>query len=230
VTPRARAIRLPWGPTYRAVPSRFPPTSLFDDVADERELAVVAAIQRLTNPRIRAELGQISLLPAEERVFGPGSTPVMAAFTHLNKEGSRFSDGSWGVYYAAESVDTAVAEVSFHRARFLAATGQPAIEVDYRVYVAEITLALHDLRGPRFEGVHAADSYGASAALAREYRAAGSAGLLYRSVRREGGECVAVFRPTAIRLPVVQGPHVTLVWDGAAISSWYRKSDHHRLS
>ena len=31
----------------------------------------------------------------------------MAAFTHLNPEGSRFSDGSYGVYYAAHTLATA---------------------------------------------------------------------------------------------------------------------------
>lgn len=72
--------------------------------------------------------------------------------------------------------------------------------------------------------MHSADSHAASVALARELRAAGSWGLLYRSVRREGGECVAVFRPRAVQLPVVQGAHVSLVWDGARIAGWYGKS------
>jgi len=82
-------------------------------------------LQALTHPRLRQELGEISLVPPAERVAGPGSTPVMAAFTHLNPRGSRFSDGSWGVYYAASSLDTAVAEVGFHCARFMTETQQP---------------------------------------------------------------------------------------------------------
>lgn len=214
----------PWRPSYRLVPSRFPPVSLFDDVATADELDAVYAVQALTNPRLRQELGEIDLVPKEERVLGPGSTPVMAAFTYLNRNGSRFSDGSWGVYYAAESLETAVAEVSLHCARFLAATKQPAIEVDYRAYVADIVMPLHDIRAAGWEHVHQADSYAESVALARELRAAGSWGLLYRSVRREGGECVAVFRPRAVQLPVVQGAHVSLAWDGERIAGWYGKS------
>jgi len=211
-----RAIRPPWAPTYRAVPSRFPPTSLFDDVADERELAVVAAIQRLTNPRIRAELGQISLVPAEERVFGPGSTPVMAAFTHLNPEGSRFSDGTWGVFYAAHSVATAVEETVYHREVFLAATAEPPCDIEMRCYSTSIHAKLHDLRGG-WKPQHDPDDYSAGVALARALREAGSDGLVYDSVRHAGGECVAVFYPDRVA-PCVQAQHLMYRWDGKRIA------------
>ncbi len=225
----ARKVPIPWRPTVRAIPSRFPPVSLFDEVADADELDAVYALQALTNPRLRAEAGAIELVPHDERVSGPGSTPVMAAFTHLNERGSRFSDGSWGVYYAAESLETAVAEVGFHAARFMAETRQPPIDIDYRTYVADIVQPLHDLRSRRWADVHDPDSYRLSSTLARNYRAAGSWGLLYRSVRREGGECVALLRPRSIALPVVQGAHFSLRWDGRMISDWFRKSDHHAM-
>lgn len=72
-------------------------------------------------------------------------------------------------------------------------------------------------------------SYAASVALARAQRAAGSWGLLYRSVRRAGGECVPVFRPKAVQVPVRQGAHVSLMWGRSTISGWYSKSDLHPL-
>jgi hypothetical protein len=203
--------------------------SLFDTVATPQELDVVFMIQGLTNPRVRQDIGDISLVAPEERVAGPGSTPVMAAFTHLNRAGSRFSDGSWGVYYAGDSLETAIAEVSHHCGVFLQATQQAALDVDYRVYVAQLQQPLHDLRGPRFAALHHPTDLAASRLLAREYRAGGSWGLLYRSVRHTGAECVAVLRPQAVVLPVRQGPHVTLTWDGQRVSGWYRKSDHQRL-
>jgi hypothetical protein len=217
---------LGWNPTWRLVPSRFPPVGLFDAVARPDELDAVAAVQALTNPRLRQEAGEIALVPPSERQVGPGATPLMAAFCHLNPEGSRFSDGTWGVYYAGESLATAVAEVGFHRARFLAATRQPAIEIDLRAYVASVVEPLHDLRGPGWEAVHdpSLASYPAAQQLARRLREAGSWGLAYRSVRRPGGECVAVLRPRAVALPVVQGPHVALRWDGERFTAWYEKS------
>jgi hypothetical protein len=226
-----RRVALPWGPpSVRAVPSRFPPVSLFDGVASADELEAVAAIQALTHPRLRTELGELQLVARDEQLLGPGSTPVMAAFTHLNRAGSRFSDGSWGVYYAGESLDTAAAEVAFHAARFLGETRQPAIELDYRSYHARVGQPLHDLRGPAWKHVHAPGDYAPSQALARELRAAGSWGLLYRSVRRSGGECIALLRPRAATLPVVQGEHLTLHWDGQRIAGWYRKSGHRPLA
>lgn len=225
-------LRLPvvrplgWNPCYRLIPSRFPPVSLFDRVARPEELDVVFAVQALTNPRLRQELGQIQLVPPSERVAGEGSTPVMAAFCHLNPEGSRYSDGSWGVYYAADSLDTAVAEVSHHRARFLAATQEPAVELDLRCYVASVDQPLHDARPATWRALHEPDSYAAPQRLARALRDQDSWGVAYRSVRREGGLCVALFRPRALRLPVQQGAHVTLHWDGQRIAGWYRKTDH----
>ena len=74
-----RAVELDWNPSYRLVPSRFPPIGLFDSVASPQELEVAFALQALTNPRLRQEVGQLSLVPQEDRVAGPGSTPVMAA-------------------------------------------------------------------------------------------------------------------------------------------------------
>ena len=225
--PVPRLVAVDWPRTVRLVPSRFPPVGLFDQVARPEELEAVAAVQALTNPRLRQEAGEISLVPASERVAGPGSTPVMAAFCHLNPDGSRFSDGTWGVYYAAESLATAVAEVSFHRARFLAATNQAAIEVDFRSYITRVVEPLHNLRPARWRALHDPDpaQYPRSQRFAGRLRGAGSWGLLYRSVRRAGGHCVAVLRPRALALPVQQGAHVALRWDGARFTDWYEKSN-----
>jgi hypothetical protein len=215
---------LDWNPTYRLIPSRFPPVGLFDRVAEPEDLVAVFAIQGLTNPRLRQELGNISLVAAADCVVGHGSTPVMAAFCHLNTQGSRFSDGTWGVYYAASSLPVAVAEVSYHRARFFAATAQPALEVDMRSYVAHVTKPLHDLRPKTWRHLHDPDSYGASQVMAGQLRAQQSWGVVYNSVRDASGQCVAIFRPPGVGVPVVQGAHIALCWDGTHISSWYRKS------
>ena len=221
------AVDPPWNPCYRLIPSRFPPFSVFEKVASAEDFDTLYAVQALVNPRIRQELGEIDLVPAGDRVYGVGSSPIMAAFCHLNPEGSRFSDGTWGVYYGAQTLETAVAEVTYHRAKFLEATAQPAIDVDLRCYVATVRVPLLDVRG--VPGIHDPDSYVASRALAKVHRRRGEPGLLYRSVRDLKHECVALFKPTALRVPVTQGPHVTLCWDGQRIRAWYRKSDVHSV-
>jgi hypothetical protein len=223
-------VELDWGATFRLVPSRFPPITLFERVADPADLDIVHAVEALTNPRLRQEVGDISLVPPDERISGPGSSPIMAAFTHLNPNGSRFSDGSYGVYYAARTLKTAVREVSHHQARFLSATSEPPISIDLRCYKALVRQPLHDIRGQQAQlpGVYAADDYGASQRFGAALRQHGSWGVAYDSVRDTGGECVGVLRPRALG-SAVQGQHVTLQWNGETVESWYVKSELRRL-
>ncbi len=212
--PPVRRIR--WSHAYRIVPSRFPPMGGYDRIADPADLDAVFAIEALTNPRLREEAGALKLVPQERRISGPGSTPVMAAFTHLNPEGSRFSDGTWGVFYAAHTVATAVEETVYHRERFLAATAEPACAIQMRCYRTRIDSRLHDLRGG-WRQAHDPDGYTASVKLARTLRDAGSNGLVYDSVRDPGGECVAAFYPDVVA-PCVQAQHLVYRWDGARIA------------
>lgn len=225
MTPELRRIR--WRPSWRLVSSRFPPVGLFDRVASGEDLDIVQAIEGLTNDRLRAELGEIALVPAQDRVFGPGTTPIMAAFTHLNGQGSRFTDGSYGVYYAARTIETAVAETRFHRSRFLAATQEPPIEIDMRSYASNIDADLHSIAGMQAElpDIYDPDPahYGPAQSFAKALRAADSNGIHYSSVRDPGGECIAVFRPRVMQ-PAVQGKHYCYVWNGREITDVYVKT------
>ncbi|MCV2355600.1 RES family NAD+ phosphorylase [Paucibacter sp. B2R-40] len=222
-----------WVDSCRLLPSRYPPISLFERVADAADLEVIFAIESLGNPRLRDEIGELSLVPPDQRISGPGCSPIMAAFTHLNPEGSRFSDGSYGVYYAASELETAVAEVSHHRALFLARTAEAAIDVDLRCYRVSVSASLGDLRGlqqaPAFAALYEPNSYTHSRPFAAAQRTAGSAGLVYDSVRRAGGQCVALFTPQATLPPARQAEHVTLRWNGERIGDWYLKSELHQL-
>jgi hypothetical protein len=209
--------RLRWTHAYRIVPSRFPPIGVFDRIADAADMDAVLAVEALTNPRLREEMGALRMVPPERRIAGPGTTPVMAAFTHLNPEGSRFSDGSWGVFYAAHSVATAIEETIYHRQRFLAATAEPPTDIEMRCYRTSIAGRLHDLRGG-WPAEHDPDSYGLSVVLARRLREEGSNGIVYDSVRHAGGECVAIFYPDLVA-PCVQSEHLVYRWDGRHIAS-----------
>lgn len=212
-----------WTPCYRIVPSRFPPVSVFDKVADPADLDAVFALEAMTNDRLREEAGNLALVPPEDRVAGPGTTAIMAAFTHLNPQGSRFSDGTFGVFYAALTIEAAVAETGHHRARFMAATREPAQELDMRVYAVNLDARLHDLRAvPQDDALYDPEHYGAPQAIAGTLRGAGSDGIVYRSVRHDGGECAAVFRPRLLS-GCRQERHLCYVWDGAAITAVYEK-------
>jgi hypothetical protein len=216
--------RVAWRPCFRIIPSRFPPVSLFDAVAEPADLEAVFLIESMTNARLRHELGDISLVAPEDRVTGPGTTPIMAAFTHLNPEGDRFTDGSFGVFYAGRTLETAIAETSYHRVRFMRATHEPAQDLDMRVYAVDLDAELHDIRSMResHPSYYHETTYAASQSLAKQLRERGSDGIVYASVRDKGGECAAVFRPRLLS-NCRQERHLCYVWDGQAIIGIYEK-------
>ncbi|MGH8145173.1 MAG: RES family NAD+ phosphorylase [Rhodanobacteraceae bacterium] len=208
--------RLRWQRAYRIVPSRFPPVGVFDAIADAGDLDALYQLEALTNPRLREEWGELANVPKQHRVSGPGSTPLMAAFTHVNPEGSRFSDGSYGVLYLAHEFDTAVEETVYHRERFLAATREPPLDLTMRTYVTGVHGSLHDIRAG-FAAEHDPESNIASRKLGTELRKQGSNGIAFDSVRRKGGECAALFYPD-LASACVQGKHLMYHWDGTRIT------------
>lgn len=213
-----------WKPCWRIIPSRFPPIQLFEEVADPADLDAVQAIEALTNDRLRDQVGQLHLVPPMDRVSGPGTSPIMAAFTHLQPGGSRFTDGTYGVFYAAKTIGTAVAETLHHRERFMVVTREPAQELDMRVYAVDLEGDLHDIRG-RTDGLselYEPDAYAAPQAFARALRDGDADGIVYASVRNPGGECAAVFRPRLLS-NCRQERHLCYVWDGERISTVYEK-------
>jgi hypothetical protein len=201
-----------WDSAYRVISSSFPPITLFEDILDPAELQMSYALESLTNDRLAEEVGLISRVAPEDRVSGHGSTPVMAAFTHIGKV-SRFTDGTFGIYYAASSQSAAIAETSFHQERFLAATNEPDVELTMRTYVNRVVKPMHDIRSG-FANLHDPDpaNYSPAQAFAKKLREEKSWGLLYNSVRANGDECIAAFRPPAVSIPV-QGKHIRYVWE-----------------
>jgi hypothetical protein len=218
-----RAVTLRWQKAYRVVAARHPPVNVFEGIVAPAQMEMAWYLEGLTNDRLRDESGTARIVPEKERVQGPGASIVMAAFTHIGRA-SRFTDGSYGVYYAAHTLETAVRETAYHRGRFLAATREPPCEVDMRAYVGRPLKPLLDVRGPKYARVHDPDDYATSQAFAKPLREKGHWGLVYRSVRHEGGECIAAFRPQAVSIPVA-GAALAYVWDGEQITKVYEKSE-----
>lgn len=212
--------RLKWNPAYRVIPSRFPAVGLFERVARPEDFDALYALEAMTNDRLRDEVGDIHLVPAEERLFGPGSTCIMAAFTHLNPQGSRFSDGSYGVFYCARKRDTAIAETRHHSALFMQATREPPMRLQMRLYSVEAKGQVTDLRAatqaePRIVDP---DDYAYSQTIGRTLRAQGAQGILYPSVRHPGGECLAALR-TGIVKNCLHAGYLEYQWNGEGIEA-----------
>ena len=210
------ARRTQWQPCHRLVPSRFPPIGVFDRVAQPDDLEAVFELEALTNDRVRDETGELALVPQQDRISGPGTTPIMAAFTHLNPEGSRFSDGSYGVYYCARELDTALAEVRYHQARFLRRTAEGPLRLELRLYLANLDARLVDVR--KVPKCHRPDDYAPSQKLGIALRAEARDGILYHSVRHAGGLCAAVFRPRLLQ-HCRQSKHYAFHFDGKDVSA-----------
>ena len=216
--------RLRWAQGCRIVPTRYPTVYLYDRVADAEDFDALYALEAMSNERLRDALGQVERVPREQRQFGPGSGPIMAAFTHVNLAGSRFSDGRYGVFYAAHDRSTAMAETRHHHGRFLAATAQPAMHLPMRLYHVAIDARLHDLRpdGAVPADIYHPDNLAAAQALGGRLRAAGSAGVAYRSVRQPGGHNVGLFNPLGAR-NCLHAAHLLYAWDGQHFADVYEK-------
>ena len=216
--------RIDWPFAWRIVASRYPPIALFERLtADPAVWDALIALEQLTNPRMRDEIGEIALVARDQRVSGPGAGYVMASFTHVNPKGSRFSDGTYGVYYAASAIETAVAETVFHFEEFARDSNDPPRMEDMRVLVGAIATEFEDVTAldEPFRGqvLHPA-SYIAAREYARGLRDAGANGVVYPSVRRPGGECVGAFTPRAVGLPR-QERHLKYRWNGQQIDRYF---------
>ena len=117
-------------------------------------------------------------------------------------------------------MQTAQAEVAFHRTLELKEIGWKVEEVSpYVDYLADFRYDFHDIRGdPHFANCVDPDTYSASQALGFELLTSGSAGIVYPSVRSQGGTCIACFRPPLV-LNVQEGPMVTFTFIDAEMSS-----------
>lgn len=185
-------------------------------VASPQDLPFVFELESWTNDRISNELGILHGIPAEEWVVHkPMASVIMAAFCHPRPGGGRFNSPERGAWYAGESIETAHAEVVYHRTAELAEIGVFETRVQMRLYLANFDAPFHDVRPNRAENrpLHDPVSYTASQAFGRELLEAGSNGVVYRSVRRAGGECIACFRPKLV-LDVRPDNHFEYRWEG----------------
>src|SRR5271166_2034816 len=213
-----------WPQAWRIIASRYPPIDLFERLtADPAVWDTLIALEQLTNPRVRDEVGDIALVPPDERVSGPGASYVMAAFTHVNPKGSRLSDGSFGVYYAAAALETAIAETVCHFEAFARDSADPPRSEDFRVLVGTVAADFEDVAALPDEEQRVIldpDSYAASQAYARQLRAAGGNGVAYPSVRHAGGKCLGAFRPRAVGIPH-QERHLKYRWNRERVDRYF---------
>jgi hypothetical protein len=200
--------------THRLLPAKYSPNddSVLTRIAEDEDLPAVFALDDATNGRLLAEKNLSPGISALELVSHvPNYRVINAAFTHANPLGARFSTSQRGAWYAAFELATSKVEVLFHKnIEFAEINWKDREEIDYDDYLADFTATFHDLRGIADEAL-SPTSYKRSQRLAVELMEAGSRGIIYPSVRREGGTCLVCFRPSIVA-NVRKSARYKLVW------------------
>jgi RES domain len=226
--------------THRLLPAKYSAnydSVLTRVAANDTDLQAIFELDNATNQRLQAEENQRPDITARELVFHvPNYRIINAAFAHPHPFGARFSDARRGAWYAAFELRTSQAEVLFHKEVEYAEIGwTEREEVQYDDYLADFSAPFHDLRrdprpDPRpqlppdalsateeaeeaeqFAACLDPESYVVSQQLAAELLVLGSLGIVYPSVRRAGGTCLACFRPSVVS-NVRKGTRYTLIW------------------
>jgi hypothetical protein len=207
---------LSWPDAQRVVPSPDVPVAAFAALVDDpRELELLLQLEGLTNPLAREAAKNLPAIPSSRRYRGALAGLVMLPF--VLPRASRFSDGFFGVLYAADVVETALVEAAYHAGRRLAAANAPA-GTTLRLYGYTLLIEgdlVDARRGERGvnDAIYAPDSWLVAQSFGRALRSAGSLGVHYTSVRRSAGSCVGLFWPDGAR-NASEASRWLLFWNG----------------
>jgi hypothetical protein len=208
--------------TRRLVPSKYAlegQSPLVRLVDEDSELWQLSELESATDDRLLGESGRLPGISIHELVFGVLYAHIVnAAFTYARPQGGRFNGPERGAWYAGFRLETARAEVAFHRSRELQEINWPHKEVfDYVEYLADFRAGFHDIRNQvEFRDCLAPDTYARSQRLAQVLLTQGSVGIVYPSVReRTHRSCLACFRP-ALVTNVRRGVSLTITFENAA--------------
>lgn len=218
-----------WTPCFRIIANRYPPINFFETLSDDpTEWEMLLDVARLTDPSV--DPGNIAALEPEDRLNTPGAVWILPSFTFHDPNGTRFSTPSFGAYYAALELETAIHETVHRRTLFMQATNEAAQDLDQLVILADLQGNLDDIRlmSGALANVYDPTNYQASQQLADTLRTAGSLGIVYQSVRNMSGECVAVWRARVLSNGR-EDRHITYQWDGAKITGYFDKGGYQPL-
>ncbi len=187
---------------------------------DDNDLSVLESVEALTSARRQLQLPlPDGLQPGEllTEAHGYGWSYVNAAFCYTRPDGNRFNGPERGAWYAAygdNAAETAKSEVGWHLRRELEAVGVFENLTAYRELLAAFATRFHDLSdfaGAPELGSDPGAAYHHGQALASGVLRSGGNGILYPSVRRPGGKCLAAFRPHLVQ-DVRQGDTWVFEW------------------
>jgi RES domain-containing protein len=204
----ARLLQVDHSGTHRLIPAKYGAESVLESLPLPSDvLADLSELDAATNERKIAENGGNTAIGPGELLLGvPEAHIVNASFTHPGPFGGRFHSPQRGAWYAGFEIDTSIAEVGFHKRRFLTdgrIQGQHAF--DYIDFLSDFSGMLHTLDASERESCLQPDPvpacYSAPQAIANRLLFEGSNGVVYPSVRQPAGTCIACFRPALVFHP-----------------------------
>jgi hypothetical protein len=175
---------------------------LFDDLSDD---PAAWSLAHQVEGEVKPPPFQ-SHIPVIDRPFEDAEWFSAITWPFKNWQTSRFSDGSYGVWYGSDSVETTVYESAYHWYHGLlgdAGYERETVIAERKVYSVACGAALLDFRtvtGEYIELLHPSDYSFTHAVGARIHRE-GHPGILIQSVRRPGGENLAIFNPRVLSAP-----------------------------
>jgi len=194
--------------THRLIPSKYSAegTVLAELADNDAELRDLIELDGATNARLLGEAGLLPGIGVHELLYSVAYSEIVnAAFTHAAPRGGRFNSNLRGAWYAGLERETSIAEVAFHKLDQLREVDWPHEEISTcDDYLADFAAEFHDLRdGARrfarfLKPGPLPECYQPSQQLAAGLLEHGANGIVFPSVRRAGGTCVACFRPALV--------------------------------
>lgn len=175
---------------------------LFDDLTDDpAEAALAQLVELQVKPPVYA-----SQQPVIDRPFEDAQWFNAIAWPFSHWQSSRYSDGSFGVWYGADTLETSVCESAWHWWRGLiqdAGFEHEPVVGERKVWSVACRAVLLDLReaarvSPRL--LHKTD-YSLPRAVGARLQGEGHPGLLAPSVRHPTGLTYALFNPGVLSTP-----------------------------
>jgi hypothetical protein len=205
--------------THRLIPAQYasPGDSFRRLTSKDSDRQRLANLSLYTSDLLSAHRDELPGVTRQELLVDlPNADIINASFCYARPGGARFSSSHRGAWYAAFSLETAQAEVIYHRSQMYAEIDRFYDTVTYCDFLADFSGAFHDLRGAaEFSWALDPDNYVRSQQLAEQLLGAGALGVVYPSVRDAAGTCLACFRPAAV-VNVRRATTYQLKWEGAA--------------
>lgn len=210
---------VPWkGETFRLIPSRFPPVSVYEGLVANDRMDALVDIENLTNPRLQSQARIASMENKDPKTSARLQNWNLAPFAYGHPEGSIFFDADRPCLEVAADRQTALAISVAKRQRFLACTSEGPIGLDMRMFKTPLSGRFVDLRHLSAEKVRD---------IGRDFGKSIEAdvdGVLFHPIERPSATAISVLNGSILE-QTLQAVHYRYQWNGERISLLYAFDD-----